>query len=149
MLVLSGMVVSALFQSLLSLIKFVLMMKKTAGHNLLVDGSLGSVGLKDRRSPPSVIIFYGRALPLRWKLNVLSWEIAKRSLAHYRAAESADHHFYHRDHLYGGGFCGIIGWVGQVIPHFADDRGPHHKVLIAAMLIGAGYLLMIDNLAAC
>ena len=45
-------------------------------------------------------------------------------------------------------FCGIIGWVGQVIPHFCRMIvGPDHKVLIpATMLAGAAYLMVIDNL---
>jgi len=45
-------------------------------------------------------------------------------------------------------FCGIIGWVGQVIPHFCRMLvGPDHKVLIpATVFVGAGYLIFIDNL---
>ena len=45
-------------------------------------------------------------------------------------------------------FCGIIGWVGQVIPHLCRMLvGPNHRVLIpATMLLGAAYLLIIDNL---
>jgi len=45
--------------------------------------------------------------------------------------------------------AGVIGWVGLVIPHFARMlTGPDHKVLIpAAMLIGASYLIHIDNVA--
>ena len=45
--------------------------------------------------------------------------------------------------------AGVIGWVGLVIPHFARMlTGPDHKVLIpAAMLIGASYLIHVDNVA--
>lgn len=45
--------------------------------------------------------------------------------------------------------CGIIGWVGLIIPHFARMLvGADHKKLIPlSILIGASYLLVIDNLA--
>jgi len=45
-------------------------------------------------------------------------------------------------------FCGVIGWVGLVIPHLCRMLvGPDHKNLIpATILMGAAYLLVIDNL---
>lgn len=45
--------------------------------------------------------------------------------------------------------AGVIGWVGLVVPHVARMIvGPDHRVLIpASALIGAGYLLLIDDLA--
>ena len=45
--------------------------------------------------------------------------------------------------------CGIIGWVGLIIPHFARMLvGADHKKLIPlSILLGSSYLLIIDNLA--
>jgi iron complex transport system permease protein len=45
--------------------------------------------------------------------------------------------------------AGVVGWVGLVIPHFARMlTGPDHKVVIpAAALIGAIYLINVDNVA--
>ena len=45
--------------------------------------------------------------------------------------------------------CGIIGWVGLIIPHVARSLvGPDHKVLLpAAISIGAVYILLVDDLA--
>lgn len=45
--------------------------------------------------------------------------------------------------------AGIVGWVGLVIPHFARMlTGPNHNVLIPAVaLIGAIYLILVDNVA--
>jgi len=45
--------------------------------------------------------------------------------------------------------CGIIGWVGLVVPHLARALvGPDFPRLIpAAALLGGGYLLFIDTLA--
>jgi iron complex transport system permease protein len=44
---------------------------------------------------------------------------------------------------------GVIGWVGLLVPHFARLLvGPDFgRLLPAAMLLGAGYLLGIDTLA--
>jgi iron complex transport system permease protein len=45
--------------------------------------------------------------------------------------------------------CGIIGWIGLVIPHVGRMLvGPDHRSLLPASLaLGATYLLLIDNLA--
>lgn len=45
--------------------------------------------------------------------------------------------------------CGIVDWVGLVIPHFARMLfGPDHRVVLpASMVIGASYMMLIDILA--
>jgi iron complex transport system permease protein len=45
--------------------------------------------------------------------------------------------------------CGIVGWVGLVVPHLARALvGPDFpRLLPAAALLGGGYLLFIDTLA--
>ena len=44
---------------------------------------------------------------------------------------------------------GVIGWVGLVIPHIARMLvGPNfERLLPAAMLMGAAYLVLVDTLA--
>jgi iron complex transport system permease protein len=44
---------------------------------------------------------------------------------------------------------GIIGWVGLIMPHIARMLvGPNFdRLLPTAMVLGAGYLLMVDTLA--
>ncbi len=44
---------------------------------------------------------------------------------------------------------GLIGWVGLVIPHLARMLvGPDYRYLMpTAMLMGAAFLLMVDDLA--
>jgi iron complex transport system permease protein len=44
---------------------------------------------------------------------------------------------------------GVIGWIGLVIPHIARLLvGPDfRKLLPASMIIGAGYLLIVDMIA--
>jgi iron complex transport system permease protein len=45
--------------------------------------------------------------------------------------------------------CGMVGWVGLVIPHVGRMLvGPDHRLLLPATLsIGASYLLLIDDIA--
>jgi iron complex transport system permease protein len=45
--------------------------------------------------------------------------------------------------------CGVIGWVGLVVPHIGRMLvGPDHRVLVPASgLLGGLYLLIIDDLA--
>lgn len=152
MLVLSGMVVSAFFQAMLSLIKFVADgEEKLPAITFWLMGSLGSVGVQDLAIATIPICIPMVALYLiRWKLNVLSMgdrearslginnEMIKLLIIICATIITST----------AVAFCGIIGWVGQVIPHFCRMLvGPDHKVLIpATMLIGAGYLIMIDNL---
>ncbi|MBO4352216.1 MAG: iron ABC transporter permease [Eggerthellaceae bacterium] len=46
---------------------------------------------------------------------------------------------------------GVIGWIGLIIPHLARAVvGPdHRKLLPAAMILGASYLLIVDDIARC
>lgn len=152
MLVLSGMVVSAFFQAMLSLIKFTADdEEKLPSITFWLMGSLGSISPKDL-AIAVIPIFISMAVLylMRWKLNVLSMgdsesralginsEMMKAIIIISATIITAT----------AVAFCGIIGWVGQVIPHFCRMIvGPDHKVLIpATMLVGAGYLIMIDNL---
>jgi iron complex transport system permease protein len=45
--------------------------------------------------------------------------------------------------------AGVIGWIGLVVPHLARMIvGPDHRLLLpASALIGAGYTILIDDLA--
>ncbi len=152
MLVLSGMVVSTFFQAMLSLLKFIADdEEKLPAITFWLMGSLGSVSLQDLwiAAIPIIISMAGLYM-VRWKLNVLSMgEREARSLGVnnelFKAIIIVCTTVISSTAV---AFCGIIGWVGQVIPHFCRMIvGPDHKVLIpATMLVGAGYLIMIDNL---
>jgi iron complex transport system permease protein len=45
--------------------------------------------------------------------------------------------------------CGIIGWVGLVIPHLARLAvGPNYRILLpVSFLFGGIFMLLVDNLA--
>ena len=151
MLVLSGMVVSTFFQSMLSLIKFIADdEEKLPAITFWLMGSLGSIKVKDLAIAIipiglSMLVIY----LVRWRLNVLSMgdkesrslgvnnELIKAIIIIATTVITST----------AVAFSGIIGWVGQVIPHFCRMIvGPDHQVLIpATLLVGAGYLILIDN----
>lgn len=152
MLVLSGTVVSAFFQAMLSLIKFIADdEEKLPAITFWLMGSLGSIGLDDIAVAATPLIACMVALYLvRWKLNVLSMgDRESRALGvnneRVKLLVIISTTVITSTAV---AFCGIIGWVGQVIPHFCRMLvGPDHKSLIpATMVVGAAYLILIDNL---
>lgn len=152
MLVLSGTVVSAFFQALLQILKFTAEGdEKLPAITFWLMGSLGSVGLNDLviSLVPIVICLIGLLL-LSWRINVLSMgDREARSLGvHTERIKIGIIIFSTVLTSTAVSICGIIGWVGQVIPHFCRMLvGPDHKRLIpATMLVGASYILIVDNL---
>lgn len=152
MLVLAGTVVSAFFQALLSVIKFTADGdEKLPAITFWLMGSLGSVSLNDIMLSfiPIAISIIG-LLVLRWKINVLSMgDREARSLGvHTERIKFFIILFSTIITSTAVSICGIIGWVGQVIPHFCRMLvGPDHKALIpATMFVGAAYILVVDDL---
>jgi iron complex transport system permease protein len=153
MLVLSGVIVAAFFSALLSGAKYVADPEsKLPAITYWLLGSLNGTSMQSLAMALPPIVVGGAGLMLvRWRLNVLSMgEEEARSLG------------VRTDHLKGiiivcttlvtaaaVSVCGIVGWVGLVIPHLARMWvGPDHRVLLpAACSIGATYLLLIDDVA--
>ena len=152
-LVIMGILIGSLFNSFVSLIKYLADTEdKLPAITFWLMGSLSGLMAKDLKAI-SIPILLG-AVPLfllRWRLNVLtlSEEEAKclgldtgkirliviiSSTLMTAAAVSVS---------------GIIGWIGLVIPHLGRILvGPDYRVLIpATMLLGSSYLLLIDNIA--
>lgn len=153
MLVLSGTIVGALFQALISLIKYIadpeeklptivywLMgsLSGTSGNDLLIG--IPAIFL-------SLLVLY----IIRWKMNILS-------LNEDEAKSLGINVYYLRGIIIGAttiiaavsvSLCGIIGWIGLVIPHLARMIiGNNHKYLIpASICLGSFYLLLIDDIA--
>lgn len=153
MLVLSGVMVGAFFSALLSGAKYVADPEsKLPAITYWLLGSLNAASLKSLATvlPPIIIGCIGLLL-VRWRLNLLAMgDEEARSLG------------IRTEWLKGlviicttlisaaaVSVCGIIGWVGLVIPHVARTIvGPDHRVLLPATLsIGAAYLLLIDDIA--
>lgn len=153
MLVLSGMVVSALFQSMLSLLKYTADTEsKLPAIVFWLMGSMGSIGLKDLPAALTPIVLGSIGLlQIRWRMNVLSMgELEARALG--MNTELLKGIIIICTTLIAStvvAFCGIIGWVGLVIPHLCRMlTGPDHRVLLPTTLcVGAAYLILIDNLS--
>lgn len=153
MLVLSGVIVAAFFEALISLVKYVADPQNTLpAITVWLMGSLASVSYE------KVLISFATIVPcmlilmaLRWKMNLMSLEeeeaismgvnVGKVRMiiivvSILMTAVSVS-------------LCGIIGWIGLVIPHIGRFLvGDDHRGLIpACVLLGAGYLLMIDSAA--
>ncbi|MBD7946057.1 MULTISPECIES: iron ABC transporter permease [Psychrobacillus] len=153
MLVLAGVVTSALFQALISLVKFLAdPEEKLPAITYWLMGSLGTASYSDLMiGGPIILVGILILYVLRWRLNILSlseeealslgisvnklkWLIILGATLITAAAVS---------------IAGIIGWVGLIIPHIARMivGSNNQYVLPASISIGAVYLLVIDNLA--
>lgn len=153
MLVLSGMIVGSLFNALISLAKFVADSEyKLPDITFWLMGSLSSITIDRVKFVfPIVIILLLLMYMLSWRLNIFSFgEEEAKSLgintgrlritiivcASLLTATIVS-------------VTGLIGWVGLIIPHAARFLiGPNHRTLIpASFLLGAAFLLLVDDLA--
>lgn len=151
-LVLGGMLVTTLFQSFTSLVKFM----ADANDKLpaITFWLMGSFSRIDQLDLAMIVVpmlaGFGLLMIERWKLNVLSFgEEEARSLGVNTARVRLVVIFASTLIVACSvAVAGIVGWVGLVIPHLARSIvGPNYKVLLpTSMFIGAGYLLIVDDL---
>lgn len=152
-LVLGGMLVSSLFQSGTSMVKY----WADANDKLpaITFWLMGSFSRIDQADFGVVVLpmLAGFVLLMmeRWKLNVLSFgeEEAKSLGINTKRVRMVVIFASTLVVACSVAVSGIVGWVGLVIPHLARAVvGPNYRVLLpASMLIGASYLLMIDDIA--
>lgn len=153
MLVLAGIIVSALFQSFLSLIKYVadpqdtlplitywlLGSLQTSGFSEILLGITGiALG--------SFVIFL-----LKWKLNILALDDDEAKslgipLQTYRLI------FIFTSTLIVAcvvSMCGLIGWIGLLIPHIARllCGSDNTKIIPLSLALGAIFMVAIDTLS--
>lgn len=153
MLVLSGVIVSALFEALISLVKYVAdPQDKLPAITMWLMGSLASASYK------KVVIVAVTIIPCMIILNILRWKMNLLSLDEEEARSLG----VNVDRLriiiivvstlmtaVSVSQCGIIGWIGLVIPHIGRFfMGNDHRGLVpACVILGAVYLLLIDGVA--
>ncbi|MCB1775251.1 MAG: iron ABC transporter permease [Gammaproteobacteria bacterium] len=152
-LVLSGVVLGALAGACISLLKILAdPYDQLPAITFWLLGSLASVRVDDVLSAaPAVIIGLVPLVLLRWRMNLMSLgdeeaaalgiEPRRLRLLFIAAATLMTASVV--------AIAGVIGWVGLVMPHIARLLvGPNfHRLLPTAMLMGAGYLLLVDTLA--
>ena len=152
-LILSGMVISTLFQSFLSLIKYVAdPTSKLPAITFWLMGSLSSINYKDLMLLIFPIVL--GSIPmilLRWKLNVLSFGEEEAKSMGIDTSKIRFIVILSSTIMTSAvvSVSGMIGWIGLVIPHLSRMLvGPNYKKLIpTSMVIGACFLLMVDNLS--
>lgn len=152
-LVLAGVVIGALAGATISLIKILAdPYDQLPAITFWLLGSLASIRSADVLSTaPAVFIGLVPLALLRWRMNLmtlgdeeataLGTDPRRLRLLFVVAATLITASVV--------AISGVIGWVGLVMPHIARlTVGPSFtRLLPAAMLMGAGYLLMVDTLA--
>jgi iron complex transport system permease protein len=153
MLVLGGVVVSSIFASLISLLKYLAdPYDQLPSIVFWLMGSLATAQFSDIliSAIPMAIGVLGLLL-MRWRLNVLSMgDVEARALGVNVMVSKSLAIFFATIATAGAvSVSGIIGWVGLVIPHIGRMLvGTNHNLLIPVSLsLGAMYLVLIDNIA--
>jgi len=151
-LVLSGVIVSAFFSALVSIVKFLVDPHKLQS---IVYWLMGSFSLADWSTVKAAIpgIAFG-LLPvflMRWRLNVISMgeEEAKALGVNIERERALFIAFSTLAVASATSVCGIIGWVGLMVPHLVRMLiGPDHKILLPLSLsAGATFMIMADTLS--
>jgi iron complex transport system permease protein len=152
-LVLSGVVLGALAGACISLLKILAdPYDQLPAITFWLLGSLASVRLSDvAGAAPTVLIGLVPLILLRWRMNVMALgdeEAAALGVDPGRLRIL----FVAAATLMTAGvvaIAGVVGWVGLVMPHIARLLvGPNfHRLLPTAMLMGAGFLLLVDTIA--
>ena len=153
MVVLGGMVTSAFFQALISLIKYVADPEtKLPTITYWLMGSMASVSYNTLLyGAPLIIVGTIVLYLLRWRLNILAlsedeartmgynlqhmrWLVILASTAITASAVS---------------MCGQIGWIGLLIPHISRMLvgTNNQKVIPVTISMGACYMVIIDTVA--
>ena len=152
-LVLAGVIVSAFFESAISIVKLLAdPHQKLPAITYWLMGSIAATSYRDLALmalaivPPSAVIFL-----LRYQINILSLgEDKARALG--SPIELVQWTIFAAVSFISAGVVatsGIVGWVGLVIPHMARALvGPDHgRLLPVSALLGAIYLLLVDDIA--
>lgn len=152
-LVLSGIIISSLFSSGLSLIKYVadpyqqlpaIVFWTMGGFNTASWTSFMTTFLT---MVPGLIIIY----ILRWRLNVLTLGDDEALSLGIDVKKARNIYIFCAALIAAASIssCGIISWVGLIVPHMARIIiGPDHKRLIPfSALLGGIFMLVMDTIA--
>jgi iron complex transport system permease protein len=153
MLVLSGIIVAAVFEALTSLVKYVAdPEEKLPAITYWLMGSLSSVGIRDVfTGAPAILAGIAVLWLLRWQLNVISLREDEAvslglNLKRLRAIIIITTTVITAVTV---SVCGIISFVGLAVPHFArmlvgtDNR----QVVPASVFLGGVFVVLMDTAA--
>ncbi len=153
-LVLSGMVISSLFGSCTALIKFLAdAMDKLPDVVFWLMGSFAKCGSYENVMILVIAVLIG-GIPLyllRWKMNVLAFGEEEAQAMGVNTGRLRLSIIFFSTLLTASSvaMCGMIGWVGLVIPHITRFLvGPNFKILLpTSMVIGALFMVIVDDFA--
>lgn len=152
-LVLTGILIGTVFNALISILKVLAdPYDKLPAITFWLLGSLAAINTTD------VLIVIGPMLVGAVAILLIRWHINPLSFGEEEAQAMGVRTGVLRAVIIGGctlmtasavSVSGIIGWVGLIIPHLARGVvGPdYRKLLPASAVIGAVYLLLVDDLA--
>ncbi len=151
-LVLAGILVSTLFQSGMSIVKLLADSNdKLPEITFWLMGSFNDVTVKDMVVVVPMLLGFVLLLVESWKLNVLSFGDEEARAMGINTKRTRVIVILASTLLASASVAvaGIIGWIGLVIPHLARAVvGPNYRVLLpTSMLVGSGFLLLVDNLS--
>ncbi len=152
-LVLAGMLVSTLFESGMSFIKLVADTNDVLPEiTYWLMGEFAGVNLDDCAiAIIPMLIGFILIISQAWKLNVMSFGDEEAKSLGVNTSRSRVIVILGATLVTSTSVAvaGVIGWVGLVIPHFARALvGPNYRVLLpTCILLGAAYLLVIDDIA--
>lgn len=152
-LVLAGILVSTLFQSGMSMVKFLADADdKLPTITFWLMGSFANVNAGDFLvSLLPMLVGFVILMSQSWKLNVLSFGDEEARAMGVKTGSTRLLVIFASTLITSASVAvaGIVGWIGLVIPHLARAIvGPNYKVLLpCSMVVGAVYLLLVDNIA--
>lgn len=154
-LILTGMVVSTMFSSMISIIKFIADPdNKLPAITFWMMGGLSSVVAS--KVPMVMAVIIPSMLPvilLRWQLNVISFgdEEAKALGTNVRLVRIIL--IFAATLLTAAtvSVAGMVGWVGLVVPHITRMLmgNNYRRSIPASVLIGAIFMILVDDIARC
>lgn len=155
MIILGGMVVSSLFSALVSLIKYV------ADPNdvlpVITFWLMGSFSNSTVRSlytgVPMIILGMMILYLMRYRMNALSLKEEEAASLGINVRQNRMIVIIASSLITASvvSMCGVVGWVGLLIPHIARMLfgNNHTKVIPGCIVFGALFMLVIDTIARC
>ena len=153
MLVLSGIITSAIFNALISLIKYVADTDNQLPEiTFWLIGSLSAIDMDELKYViPIVVAGSIPLLLLSWKMNILSFGDEEAKSMGINTNRIRVTIVICASLITASVVCvsGLIGWIGLIIPHFARFLvGPNHRIMLpTSLFLGAAFLLITDDLS--
>ena len=151
--ILAGIMISSLFSSLVSLVKFTADTEsQLPAITYWLMGSLESAGFDSLMlGAPPVVVCTIVLLLLRWRMNLLplSEDEAVSSGVNVRRLRLVSQLCATMITASCVSMCGQVGWVGLLVPHICRMRtgGNNVALLPASVGIGAAFMIVVDTLA--